>query len=134
MTLADRVRYLRERLEPRVSQLELSRRIGAEPGYVAAVERGRIKVPNGVVLRRIAQELHTSAADLLHAAGYLPDVELQELSGGVDDPGYALALRQAAQVENEHLRRMVMGVIEQVRRLEEAEERREREGAGGESR
>ena len=46
--------------------------------YLSRIERGEIDLPSLPVLRALARVLNTSAADLLHAAGYLETQDLPD--------------------------------------------------------
>jgi transcriptional regulator with XRE-family HTH domain len=120
VTLANRVRTLREGLEPRMSQVELSRRIGAEDSYMGAVEAGRIRLPSRDLLAALGRELRTTVADLLNAAGYLPDSELAELSAQLGDPRFVLAMRRVAGLSDERVRDAIMDVARRLADIEDA--------------
>jgi transcriptional regulator with XRE-family HTH domain len=116
-SLGARVRELRE--GHGLSRDRLSEMIGASRGYVTHLESGRIAMPSQDLLLALARELGTSAVDLLHAAGYLPAQELGPVEDLVDDPVFALALRQAAGVADVRIRQVLAEVIGRIAGLEE---------------
>ena len=118
VNLAERVRELRERLVPRVTQRELSKRIGANESYISGLEASRVVIPSGDLLRALARELGTTTVDLLWAAGYLSARDLETVEELLGDPQYSLALRSATAISNETLRKMVMDVIRRAHELE----------------
>jgi transcriptional regulator with XRE-family HTH domain len=94
VALANRVRELREAVVPRLSQEELSRLVGVNKSYIAALEGGRIQLPAPAVVRRLAEALSTTTLDLLIASGYLERGDVDPVALVLDDPAYALALRE----------------------------------------
>jgi transcriptional regulator with XRE-family HTH domain len=120
LALGDRVKELRQAHRPPLTQRELSRRLGVADSYIGQVERGDVTLPSVQVLRGLARELGTTTLDLLQAAGYLDGRELGDV---LDDPAYSLALRQAAGLTDEALRRMVVSVIQRAAELEAERDR-----------
>ena len=84
------------------------RRIGLSPSFINKLERGEVGPPKRSTIVSIAETLHTPAAPLLLAAGYVPD------SNAADDPGdLALALLFADLTEYE--KAVVRGVMDALR-------------------
>ncbi len=123
VTLAERVRELRQRTPERLSQAELSERVGVGTGYIAGLEAGRIQLPSADILRRLAHELGTTSLDLLEAAGYVDPAELDPVAALPDDPEYVAALRAALGISDSALREMVAAVIAKVAEVDAARQR-----------
>jgi predicted transcriptional regulator len=118
VSLAERVRYLRDHHDPPLSQSELARAAGVEKSYVSALELGRIRMPANDILHSLARALGTTNADLLNAAGYLPRGEIAAITDALDDPRYNLALRKAAGLTREDVRQLVVDVINRAAEIE----------------
>jgi len=72
--LGERLRALRDALG--LSQRQVAAIAECNKSYYAALERGKVQLPDRERLHSLAQALRTDAFDLLHAAGYIvqPDV------------------------------------------------------------
>lgn len=69
-SIAGRVRYLR--VQAGLSRSHLAIAAGVSDGWLSGLEQGRIEMPDPRKLAKLAPILHTTYADLMEAAGYLP--------------------------------------------------------------
>lgn len=77
MAFGERVRELRK--EHGMSQRHLAERVGIDFTYLSKIENGRMEPPSEEVIRRVAEELGTSADELIVLADKLPSDLAQEL-------------------------------------------------------
>jgi transcriptional regulator with XRE-family HTH domain len=81
-----------------VTSSQLARLIGISSSYVSRMELGMTDLPSREILGKLAEELDTTRADLLHAAGYL------ETSGIGGNPALEIAFRAVSQLPEEDQR------------------------------
>lgn len=98
-----------------LKQVELARRAGLDPSYVAGVEVGRIQLPDPPKLARIADALEMDVGELLSAYGYR--VNIQRMAEPVTD----------YQVPENNIPAEIHIVFTDLERLPEPERTRRRE-------